>query len=121
MINLSTEFHPQPKVYKAKKTPKRLGTGKRTKAWEDGRVDIKKYFEKLGITQCEIRMEGCLKDNFLGFAHVERRVNYTEEELIKPDHVVLACRQCHYTVDNEMPKTESKKLLETIVFKRRIP
>lgn len=116
--DLSKEFHPQLKVFKAKKEAKPIQPGKRTKAWEDGRVILKKKFAAWGITQCEIRLEGCLRDNFLGFAHVVRRVAIGTENIADPSLVVLACQQCHQTVDNEMPHKDSEKLLRGIVSRR---
>jgi hypothetical protein len=59
-----------------------------------------------------------LKDNFLSFAHTERRVNLTPDDVRSPNKVVLSCQQCHHAVDFEMTKTESKKLLENIIEKR---
>lgn len=120
--NLSGSFHPQPKVYKEKKTPKGINpsAGKRTKAWIDGRAELKKKFAAWGITSCEIKLEGCLKDNFLGFAHTIRRVAIGTENIADPSKVVLACQQCHTTVDLEMRHKESTELLESIVKAREV-
>lgn len=116
--DLRREFHPMPKVFKGKKEPARLGAGKRTNAWTDGRAVLKTKFAAWGIAKCEINLEGCLKDDFLGFAHTERRVAIGTENIADPSKVVLACQQCHATVDNEMRHKESKELLEKIVAAR---
>jgi hypothetical protein len=118
--DLSNEFHPVPKPSKREKKPKKApGAGKRTNAWQKGLHDLKQAFAEHKVMDCEIRFEGCLKNNFLGFAHVKRRVNYDEQELVDPNNVVLACQQCHYTVDYEMPRGESEKLLAGLVKKRK--
>lgn len=116
--DLSKEFHPMPKTFKKKKTPSILGSGKKTQQWEEGRAELKRIFQKRGITSCEIQLEGCLKDNYLSFAHIQRRGELSAEETINPNYVVLACQPCHHTVDFELPKAKSYQLLQSIVDKR---
>ncbi|SRR5258708_32185312 len=121
MINLSTEFHPVPRpLPKGKKVQHPIKPGKKTQNWDEGRADLKKKFQGWGITVCEIKLEGCVKDNFLGFAHTERRQHLTPEDVKNPNKVVLACQPCHQTVDFEMGRKESKKLLESIIEDRNI-
>lgn len=116
--DLTSEYYPIPKTFKGKKPIKRLGQGSRTRAWSNGVKDLKEVFAERNIFNCEINLEGCVRNNYLGFAHVMRRVNYTDEELADPHNVVLACQPCHNTVDNEIRKDESEKLLLSIVKSR---
>ena len=118
-LDLSQELHPIPKPFpKGKKPRKFIGAGVKTQNWNEGRDDLKKKFGGWGITSCEIKFEGCLKDNFLGFAHTERRQHLTPEDVRNADKVVLACQPCHNTVDFEMARKESKDLLEGIIKNR---
>lgn len=118
--NLSSEFHPVPKpIAKGKKEPKLLKAGKKTRDWNDGRETLKKQFSAWGITECEIKLAGCTKDNFLGFAHTERRRHLTSEDVKNPNKVVLGCNPCHDFVDFEMGRKEGTELLESIIKKRQ--
>lgn len=117
--DLSRELYPIPKpAPRQKKQAIAIKPGKKTTNWQDGREHLKKLFAAWGITACEIRFEGCLKDNFLGFAHTERRVNLTPEDVRSPNKVCLACQQCHHTLDFEMDKKSSKELMEAIIENR---
>lgn len=91
-----------------------LGKGKKTKAWERSRQKLKKEFLEKGITTCEIRMYGCFNDNFLGFAHIDKRRFLTDEELMK---VVLACQPCHDIVER-WPREKMREFLENIIKNR---
>lgn len=117
--DLTNEFHPVPKPQKkAKKQPKSIGAGKKTDQWTQARKELKKIFEAWGVTTCEAQLAGCVRNNFLGFAHTERRVNLTEDDVRSPDKVILACQSCHYKLDFEMPKQESKEFMEKIIASR---
>ena len=117
--DLSQSFHPYPKpAAKAKKTPGFIAKGKKTRNWENARVVLKKMFEAWEITRCEIKLEGCFNDDFLGFAHTERRNNLNQEDVRSPNKVVLACQSCHDKVDFRMDRKEAKLLLEGIIKKR---
>ncbi len=117
--DLSGSFNPQPKVYKAKKKLKNIGAGTKVLAWEDGRKELKALFRTQGIIECEIKLAGCKKDNFLGFAHIRRRNTLKPDEIIDPHFVVLACNTpCHEVVDQKMPKKEAEELLDSIVAGR---
>jgi len=118
--DLSSKYLPQPKPHKVEKVKvTKIGVGKKVKAWDEARKELKKTFAKWKIIKCEIKLEGCLRDNYLGFAHIKRRVELTNEQIESPQFVVLACQQCHNTVDNEMKKQDSYKLLKKIVEKRK--
>lgn len=114
--DLSRSFHPVPKpAVKAKKTPKPLGAGKKTNEWKEERGVLKEEFEKLGITKCEIGLPGCARDNFLGFAHLDKRRNLTIEDLPK---VVLACNPCHDEVEL-LNRVRMGKILTEIIKNRK--
>lgn len=79
---------------------------------------IKNTFRENGITTCEFKLEMCVKNNFLGFAHKRRRNTLTPEETIDPHFVVLGCNPCHEYVDREMKKEKAEKLMDDIIAKR---
>lgn len=85
--SLRVEFQPVPKPVKVKKLSK-------IQKWNIVRKELKIRFEKAGITSCELRLPGCLKDNFLGFAHTTKRRDV--KDLKK---VVLACQNCHEKIE----------------------
>jgi hypothetical protein len=68
--------------------------GKKTKEWNRVRKELVKEFEEAGITQCEIRLEGCTKGLFLGFAHTKKRRDVTDLK-----RVVLSCTSCHEKIE----------------------
>lgn len=112
--DLSKEFHPYPKQ------GKKIKKGKVEK-WSDGRAKLKTIFRDMGITECELNGATgvkCTPKNFLGFAHIKRRNNLTEEETVDPHFVVLACQPEHDALDFRMPKAEAEKLMETIIKAR---
>ena len=118
VTDLSGEFHPQPKVFKAKKEPKPLKqAGKKTKAWDEAREELKKEFEEMGITECEIRLKGCRKNNFLSFAHIDKRKNLSKEDL---KEVVLACVPCHNIVEFKWGREKMKEFLMSIIKNRKV-
>jgi hypothetical protein len=102
MIDLSQEFHPQPKVYKAKKEPKPIKQiGKKGKLNLEANKEFKKTFEEIGITECEIKLDGCWKI-IMGFAHGKKRIDLTPEELKK--FAIGACNPCHHKIEYECEK-----------------
>jgi hypothetical protein len=116
-MDLSNEFHPVPKPIKRVKMPKKLKQmGKKGKEWADVRAELKKRFYKAGITKCEIKFDGCLRDDFLGFAHLAKRRKLTHEDLYK---VVLACDYCHDIVE-KYPAEKMKKFLLNIITNRKV-
>lgn len=108
------------KTFKAKKQPKPIKPGKKTKAWEADRNELKEIFKNNGVTKCEIKFKipKCFKDNFLGFAHTRRRVTLTAEQIGDAHYNVLACQSCHNEVDFVMKKEKAEKILDRIVKNR---
>lgn len=103
-------FYPQPKPTKSKKPSK-------DEQWKWTRDELKKEFADAGITQCEIRLDDCQKDNFLGFAHTVKRGYVTDLK-----RVVLACYNCHTVVEyfsKERFGMSMEQYLEGIIAKRK--
>lgn len=70
-----------------------------TKDWEVVRKELELRFFKVGIIRCELQLEDCTKDNFLGFAHRFKRKNIkTIEEL---EFCILSCTNCHNDIEYE--------------------
>ena len=98
-----------PKPVKQKKISK-------VQEWNKIRKELIEEFKRAGITKCEIGLEGCTKNNFLGFAHTRKRRNVTD---IK--RVVLACSNCHHKIEFYCYKWTGKKMeecLEGIISER---
>lgn len=110
--DLSKEFHPYPKQ------GKKIKKGKVEK-WSDGRAKLKAQFKDYyGITECEAKLPKCTPKNFLGFAHIRRRNDLTDEETVSPQFVILACQNCHEKLDFRMDKKASELFMQTIIDHR---
>ncbi len=77
--------------------------GVKTKAWEAERARLKKRFAAVGILVCELRYAGCAFDNYLGFAHAEKRRSLSAETL---SVVILACNFCHDKIETDPRMSE---------------
>ena len=84
--------------------------GKKVKAWNKARTNLKKEYEEKGITFCELRLKGCKGNSFLGFAHRYKRTDPRCEHIYK--ETLLACVVCHDLIENNRGLTEEmfKKL-----------
>ncbi len=110
--DLSQSFHPQPKVYKAKKEPKTMNQiGKKGKEDIIARSENKEEMEKLGITSCELKYEGCWHNNALTFAHAKKRRKLTKEDL---HTAIVACQPCHAQIETLPPEEMEKIVMDTI-------
>lgn len=115
--DLSKEFHPVPKPEpKQKKMAKPLNKiGKKTKAWNDVRAELKPKFFAVGITSCEIKRPSiCWRNNALTFAHPDKRIR------VKPEHlhiVILACTPCHQWVE---PRKDMPDIVAGIIKNRKV-
>lgn len=101
-----------------RRTAKPLKAGKRTKEWAAIRAILKKRFAAVGITSCELRLEGCWHDNALGFLHTKKRRNCTPEELWI---VVLGCNVCHDQYERLKESDMETKILSVIAKRIRQP
>jgi len=109
---------PKPRS-RIKPSSKRLGPGKKTKAWDNARAIIKRRFEKVGITTCELRgsdkvKHECGNDNYLGFAHDAKRRKLTTDDLHR---VILVCHFAH-DIFEVWPAEKMKALVNDTIKKR---
>lgn len=91
-----------------------LGRGKKTRAWESTRGQLKKRFESVGITSCEIRLPQCWGNYALSFAHAKKRRFLIGEEI---EVVALSCAPCHTAIEG-MPHNEMEKIVMRAINKR---
>ena len=104
----------EPKARKA--LPK---AGKRTNEWNEIRTkELKPAFKRAGVVECELRWPGCMKDNYLGFAHSKRRRDITTPEQMR--EVLICCQNCHDALDLR-PHAETEAIVQTIIAARRVP
>lgn len=89
-----------------------IKAGKKTKAWNKARSELKKEFEARGIVTCEIGFKDCWHNNALSFAHTKKRRN-----TIDLKRVVLACVPCHDEVE-KWGEAKMEVYLEEIIKKR---
>jgi hypothetical protein len=83
-----------PKPTKREKKPKRLkARGDKTDAWEEALAELKVRFQIAGVTECELRWEGCWRNNALSFAHSKKRRKVSSPEELR--ECILACVPCH--------------------------
>lgn len=67
--------------------------GKRTDKWNRVRAKLKKKFEAMGITRCEV----CFGTFGLAFAHAKkRRFIQTDDDW---EEVALLCQPCHEKIE----------------------
>jgi uncharacterized protein YlxP (DUF503 family) len=95
--------------------PARKWIGKKTRAWRNCVVRLKKKFERMGITSCELKYEGCWRDESLGFAHGRKRRWLAEDEL--EQLVVLACNPCHDRIET-LPADEMFSIVRETIAAR---
>ena len=88
--------------------------GKKTIAWAKERAKLKLKFAEWGVTTCEVRFQGCWRDNGLSFAHAKKRRNLRQGEL---SEVVLACAPCHTELEL-LPEAEMTKIVRRIIKNR---
>ncbi len=89
--------------------------GKKGKEWGDARSWLKRQFRAWGITTCEIRIDHpCTRDNFLGFAHVDKRKNLGPGELYK---VILACNNGHDIIE-KWPAAKMREYITEVIERR---
>lgn len=92
-----------------------LGAGKRTREWERVRAKLKIRFERVGITRCEFRYEGCSGGEALSFAHVDKRRFLKGIEL---EQVALACIfNCHRRLE-DMPRARMREEVTRVINER---
>jgi hypothetical protein len=104
-----------PKPEKRVKKPKRLkAKGKKVEAWEEALAELKVRFEQAGITTCEVRYEGCWRNNALSFAHSKKRRKVEGGELYE---CILACVPCHNRLEYGKNMYE---IVRSIIARRKV-
>src|SRR3990167_10435003 len=77
--------------------------GKQGKINQRANRILAKYWQENNITECEIKLEGCLRNWLLQNCHRNKRIFYKENPEIKlwdTEQVVRACQCCHNLVEN---------------------
>jgi hypothetical protein len=82
-----------------KRTTKRLGPGKKTKAWASVWRWLKAEFAKRGRTKCEFRFIPHTCSQILTPAHSKKRRMIQGDEIY---HVAIACPVAHTILDEKM-------------------
>lgn len=79
----------------------RLWVGRKTLANMKANARLKRKFEALGITRCELGYVNCTPDSFLTWAHGKKRRKLVGDEL--ETCVILACQSCHQIIERMQP------------------
>ena len=81
---------------------------KRVKEWDRERAKLKKEYQEKGIATCEIKLEGCMREFSLSFAHKHKRVWYYDKPGLLGDfnETILACAYCHAEIEKDNQITE---------------
>lgn len=90
---------PLKKTKKPQKPIKQIG--KKGKENLEATAELKRTAEELGITKCEIQLNGCWRE-IHGFVHGKKRRNLTKEELRK--FAIGGCNPCHDKVEYDCEK-----------------
>lgn len=68
---------------------------------------LKKLYERKGVVQCELRLEGCWRNNALSFAHRHKRRYYKGTDTLWTfNQTILACIPCHQQIEYDSDLTE---------------
>ena len=80
----------------------------RVKEWAKERVKLKRIYQEKGIITCEIRLEGCMGNFGLSFAHKHKRIFYYDKPglLGSFGETLLACAFCHSAIEKDKQLTE---------------
>ena len=89
---------------------KRIGKiGKRNL---DANKKIAQIWRDKNIIECEIKLEGCLRNWLLQNVHRKKRIEYIKnpELLYNFNQVIRGCGNCHQKLENDKELTEQKFL-----------
>ena len=81
-----------------------MQVGKKTKAWKKAILKLKTEYAQKGITTCEARLNGCLNNWALGFAHRYKRRDSRCTHDFKG--TLLVCSACHDKMEYNKELTE---------------
>lgn len=92
-----------------------LWVGRKTIAWANARARLKRKFQAMGITRCELAYPGCKQDDFLSFAHGKKRRHLQGDEL--ETLVCLACQPCHQQIER-LPEWAMLSIVQSVISER---
>ena len=103
---------------KAKKSQP-IRKDERTESWLPVRQELEEWFIGESITECELKLPGCMRTFGLAFAHsLKRRFISPPKNILDNDaweqyrkiwrEVVLACQYCHSIIEAYGEKKEPK-------------
>lgn len=91
-------------------------------SWVSVRRTLKGSFAAASITTCELKYEGCWRNNNLSFAHALKRRHLVEgAEKGKPESVytvILACVPCHQKIE-VMGESTMKSIVMHVILNRK--
>lgn len=71
--------------------------GKTGKKRKEANNQLKEIFNSLEINYCEAKLEGCLGNLFLAFAHSKKSRKFIKEE--DWTQAIMACQHCHAIIE----------------------
>lgn len=96
----------------------RLKSGKKTRTWAKVRAELARRFLARGITSCELQLEGCWRDDALGFAHAVKRRKIEADAMpgtpYSIETVILACVVCHNRIEVLEPAEMRDAVMSTL-------
>lgn len=96
------------------KSRSKLKSGKKHEEWEIAKNNLKQMFFDLGISSCEVQLDGCWKTNGLTYAHAQKRRYLTKDTLLD---VALCCVECHIKIE-ALPHDEMQTIIYNIIQQR---
>lgn len=106
---------------RAKRDPfglrKRMNGGRKTKLNKASNARLKKKFETLEITSCELGYPGCTRTEFLSWAHGRKRRKLEGNEL--DTLVILSCINCHTRIERLAPEG-MLAIVQSVIAEREI-
>ena len=106
------------KPYTWKPKPKKEGKGlfdhlkheSKVEEWNRIRAELTKQFNLIGITRCELKLEGCVGTFGLAFAHSLKRGKIPKDEPLRTEKLMEVARLCIYchNVIEYLPEVDGK-------------
>jgi len=81
------------------------------------RQRLKVEFAAMGITSCELRYQGCKRDDWLSFAHGRKRRKLEGNELATL--TILCCVPCHDAIEF-LPPDEMLRIVNDTIAARKV-
>ncbi len=87
-------------------------SGPRTRKRAAMNAKLKARSVKLGIFSCELRLPGCMGNQFLSWAHSKKsRFLVTDEDWME---AVLSCQSCHARIEGSGHEPMKRAVLDAI-------